>query len=206
MQSVWITNITKLLAGEESCYWKLWCKSNLNYEKIPSDFNSAKWVLDHTSLLNKKKADLLNANYRVFCEDQNRFELTGQNGVTLVGKADLIGLKNNEAIVFDCKTGKEKHSDKIQVMLYMLCLPHGNNLYKDINFTGEVVYSNNSIAIPREAITTEFRQQFKAVMNVPLKEPKRTPSFDMCKYCDIPKSVCKDKIENNNYGFKTILF
>ena len=44
--------IPRYLTGEKSCLWAPWFKVNFqNYEKVPSDFDSAKWNMEHIDLL-----------------------------------------------------------------------------------------------------------------------------------------------------------
>ena len=51
---MYVTWIPRYLTGEKSCLWAAWFKANFqNYEKRPSDFDSAKWNMEHTDLMNK---------------------------------------------------------------------------------------------------------------------------------------------------------
>jgi len=53
---VWVTWLTKLLVGENSCEWAAWFKANhysSSYDKVPSTFDATEWQLQHTELLNK---------------------------------------------------------------------------------------------------------------------------------------------------------
>ena len=43
--------LSKALVGDKSCLWAYWFKANnQGYAKAPSDFNSARWQMDHTEL------------------------------------------------------------------------------------------------------------------------------------------------------------
>ena len=127
----WPTWITKLIAGEESCKYKLWFRSNYQgYSKVPSNFNLAKWCEDHTALIERRKIELEEEGYEVFLEDQNSFTLESKHGVTLAGKADIVAIRDDDAVVIDCKTGQQRNSDVTQVKLYMLALPLANEQHR----------------------------------------------------------------------------
>ena len=52
------TWLPRLLTGENSCEWAIWFKAHhQDWTKVPSDFNQAQWILNHTALLNKRKAE-----------------------------------------------------------------------------------------------------------------------------------------------------
>ena len=58
---IWVTWLTRLLVGENSCEWAAWFRAhyeNWSYEKVPSTFDATTWQLDHTALLNRVRNDL----------------------------------------------------------------------------------------------------------------------------------------------------
>ena len=71
---IWATWLPRLLAGENSCEWAIWFKAHhQNWAKVPSDFNQAEWMLNHTSLLNEKKSQWEARRQKVYVEGQNSF-------------------------------------------------------------------------------------------------------------------------------------
>ena len=75
---VWVTWLTKLLVGEDSCEWASWFKAQhegWSWDKVPSTFDLAKWTMDHTALLGRVRAELEGNGYAVFEESQNQFTL-----------------------------------------------------------------------------------------------------------------------------------
>ncbi len=49
---IWATWLPRLLTGENSCEWAVWFKAHYqDWTKVPSDFNQAQWMLNHTTLL-----------------------------------------------------------------------------------------------------------------------------------------------------------
>ena len=55
---IWATWLPRLLTGENSCEWAVWFKAHhQNWSRQPSDFDQAQWLLDHTALLNERRAN-----------------------------------------------------------------------------------------------------------------------------------------------------
>ena len=87
---IWVTWLTKLLVGENSCEWAAWFRAHYtNFRRAPDDFDSAGWQMNHTALLNEVRDRLQAEGRTVFIEKQNRFVLRGTSA-TLGGKPDLI--------------------------------------------------------------------------------------------------------------------
>ena len=122
---VWVTWLTKLLAGEHSCEWAAWFKSHhesWSWEKAPITFDVAKWQVAHTEGVIDTRAAWEREGYTVFTESQNSFALRGKTA-TLGGKPDLIARKGSQGVILDVKTGKPSPSHGVQVMLYMYAVP-----------------------------------------------------------------------------------
>ena len=78
---IWATWLPRLLTGENSCEWAIWFKAHhQSWERVPSDFDQAKWMLDHTALLNERIANWTVGGDDVDIEAQNPFELHGRTG------------------------------------------------------------------------------------------------------------------------------
>ena len=104
---IWATWLPRLLTGENSCEWAVWFKAHhQNWERVPSDFDQAKWMLDHTALLNERIANWTVGGHDVETEAQNRFELHGRTA-TLAGRPDIIARREDHAVIVDAKTGHE---------------------------------------------------------------------------------------------------
>ena len=51
---IWVTWLTKLLVGENSCEWAAWFHAHhesWSYDKVPSNFDANEWQMKHTALL-----------------------------------------------------------------------------------------------------------------------------------------------------------
>ncbi len=205
---VWVTWLTKLLAGEENCLWKLWFKAHHRYDKLPSGFDLAKWAAEHTDLVERRGKELRAQGYSVRTEAQNAFKLEGQNGAVLSGKADLVAESDAEIVLIDCKTGREKHSDKLQVLLYMLALPLVVPRYRHMTIGGEVQYVEYKVPVDPSGVNHKFKAMLREKMDVAAGStaPGKVPSFGECRFCDIPSSECAERVDEETGQMKTDLF
>ncbi len=194
---VWTTWVTRLMAGEATCEWAAWFRAHHTYDRLPSDFNLAKWTMEHTALLREHVVALRADGYDVFAEEQNAFKMRGQRGVTLSGKPDIVALRDNTLLVIDCKTGQPRHSDHIQVLVYMLILPYVRTLWKGRDFCGRVQYKDNAVEIPGAAVDDAFRTLFRHTMTQVGGDHAltRVPSYTECRYCDISRGDCPQRID-----------
>ena len=68
---IWATWLPRLLTGENSCEWAVWFKAHYqDWTRTPSEFNQAEWMLNHTALLNKRKANWHHGGFDVNTEGQ----------------------------------------------------------------------------------------------------------------------------------------
>ena len=128
--------LPRLMTGENSCEWAVWFKAHhQNWAKVPSDFNQAQWILNHTALLNRRRADWEVGGYNVDVEGQNSFHLHSRSA-TLAGKPDLIKRRDAEAVIIDAKTGHESASHVVQVMIYLYAVPKALERYRNLKLRG----------------------------------------------------------------------
>lgn len=120
---IWATSLARLLAGESHCEWAGWFRAHYqDWVKPTSDFDSARWMMDHTDLVKEVRESREALEYQVFTEDQNSFTLRGESA-TLAGKPDLIAVKENGLVVIDAKTGRPNPAHSAQVMIYQYAVP-----------------------------------------------------------------------------------
>ena len=130
---IWAAWLPRLLTGENSCEWAIWFKAHYHgWTKVPSDFNQAQWILNHTALLNKRKAEWELSHYSVAIEGQNSFQLRGRSA-TLAGKPDLITQRDGQAVIVDVKTGQDSPSHVVGVMIYLYAIPRALEQYQNLN-------------------------------------------------------------------------
>ena len=126
---VWVTWLTKLMVGENSCEWASWFKAHhdsCSWEKADRYFGQphsmAESLMKHTALVSAVRTAWEAKSCFVFTENQNTFRLAG-TCATLGGKPDLIALADRDGetvgTVMDVKSGKPNPSHVAQVMVYM---------------------------------------------------------------------------------------
>ena len=193
---VWVTWVSRLMAGDAQCAWAAWFRAHHTYERLPSDLT--RWAAEHAAMVREHAAALEEASYAVWLEDQNRIRLKGRSGVTLGGKPDIVACRDGEGLIVECKTGQQRHADRIQVMIYMLVLPHAQPVWRDRKLTGRVQYRNGFVDVPAEDLDPAFRGRFRDTMAQVggEAEPARVPSFYECRFCDIGSADCPDRIDS----------
>jgi len=185
---LWVTWLTKLIAGEDSCWYKGWYKAQHKYEKTLDDPDRAaffkEWTAKHDKLVNRRAEVLRKQGYVIRLEDDGAFKLIGQTG-DLAGKPDIVAISTDHAIVIDGKSGRRRKSDHIQVLLYLFALPLSWMKGTNLKLRGEVEYMDGTE--PVGELNTEARNAIVNAINRLTAEepPKATPSTKECQWCDI---------------------
>jgi len=194
---IWVTWLTKLMAGENQCEWASWFRSHYKWDKLPGDFDLAQWTAEHNQLLQKRRNQLESEGFTVYTEDQNSFKIEGKTGIEVSGKADIVAIKENEAYIEDCKTGTPKNSDHMQVLIYMLTLPIATTHCKGKKLEGRIIYKDSIVDVPLSKINDQSKELFKkTVLSVGGSEPlRKVPSWGECRFCDISKADCPERID-----------
>lgn len=194
---VYVTWITKLLAGENKCWWAAWFKVNHNYEKTPDDKDREaffrEWTEKHDAIVNAHAEALKAQGFAVKLEKDAAFIAQGASA-DVSGKPDLVALKDGTAVVIDGKSGRRRQSDHWQVLIYLLLLPlswlRGHKLH------GQVLYSDGPVEVrplgpvEREAIVNAIKRVSDRSV-----EPPREPSANECRYCDVAACLSRYKDE-----------
>ena len=195
---IWVTWLTKLLVGENSCEWAAWFHAqheSWSYDKVPSTFDATEWQMKHTALLNETRGQLEAEGKTVFTEGQNAFTLRGRSAA-LGGKPDLITVSGDRGLIIDTKTGKPLASHHVQVMLYMYGVPRGLQRYRGVKFDGRLVYADSEdVDIPNSAVDDTFVTNFSdLIKRVSSTTPaRRVPSKIECGFCNITRSDCPER-------------
>jgi len=184
----WCTWLTKLIAGEDRCWYKSWFKTNYKYEKTPDDPDREaffrEWTSKHDKLVNRRADALREKGYVIRLEDEGAFKLIGAKG-DLAGKPDIVAIGDDHAIIIDGKSGKKRKSDHIQVLLYLFALPLSWMKGTQLKLSGEVEYMDGSE--PVKPLDTESRNKIVNAINKLMNDvpPEASPSANECKWCDI---------------------
>jgi len=190
---IWVTWLTKLLAGESMCEWSAWFRAHhKDYDKLPAEFDVAAWTIDHRELVNARRDQLLDEGYTVHIEDENAFRRIGKTGIVVSGKPDIFAIRDGVGVIEDCKTGRPRTSDQLQVLVYMLLLPIGNPLCENITLSGRVVYKTSGVAIPVDGLDEKFMARLvEMVQKVGGEKPlPKLASWAECRWCDIGPADC----------------
>jgi CRISPR/Cas system-associated exonuclease Cas4 (RecB family) len=148
-------------------------------------------------MLSKTRERLDRDGYKVTTENQNTFYLRGKTGIVLKGKPDLIAVKNGDGFVVDAKTGQPNESHTVQVMIYMWAVPLALTKYKNVSFSGRVVYADQRVNIEAEDIDSRFIKKLADLINR-VGGPellRRVPSENECKFCKIAATECEERID-----------
>jgi hypothetical protein len=193
---VWVSWITKLLAGESSCIWLAWLRAHYQTAKAPNDFDLGTWQIDHTALIRRVALEHEAQRYRVFTEGQNLFALKGKAG-TLPGKPDVVAVRGTSGWVVDTKTGSPKASDRVQTMIYMWALPRTNPAFSEVTFDGRVVYKTGSVIVSADEATPEFVKLVGGLMKEICgeQEPRKAPTYGECLHCRVTPEDCADRVQ-----------
>jgi len=216
---IWISWLAKLVAGEIQCEFSCWFKSHFSFDKLPSDFNLVRWTVEHNQLIHKTRDELEKQGYEVAIEDQNSFKVI-INGALVSAKPDIVAVKKgvplsnentvsvgDEKLVIDCKTGRPKNSDQVQVLLYMMYLPHDHQFLtseelQKLPWEGRVVYKKTAVPIPSVMLTKSLKDIAKDTIGKLSGEPARkVPSERECRKCDISETDCPERLEDDGIQY-----
>jgi CRISPR/Cas system-associated exonuclease Cas4 (RecB family) len=195
---IWVTWLSKIMAGEQTCLWASWFKTHFkDFKKAPSDFNMARWNLDHTRLLIRTRAELTARGAEIRVESQNSFQYRHAGGAIIAGKPDIVAIDGMEIVVVDCKTGKPKASDQLQVQIYMYVLPICFPKYGLYTIRGRLVYPDHSVEIAPAAVDSTFADHLDYFIDLVAgdKTQPQTPSVSECRFCDITSLDCQHRID-----------
>ena len=148
-----------------------------------------------TRLLHQTRS-LLTGAAEMRVEGRNSFKYRHASGAILAGKPDLLALGDGDALVLDCKTGRPKTSDRVQVQIYMAALPFcfpelGGRIVR-----GRVVYPTHAVDIPPDAVEEGFRDDLDYFVDLLASEtpPAPSPSTRECLFCDITPHDCRSRV------------
>lgn len=197
---VWVTWLSRLMAGDVRCQWAPWFKTHYTgYAQAPSDFQLAAWTVEHTQLLDELVKERAKLGEGIYREVQNAFRVRRPSGLVIAGKPDLIAIdQRGHCTVYDAKTGKPRQSDIIQVMLYIMFLPYASPLYEGKDLSGCLVYKDGSRSdIPHKSIDDAFQNNVTYFLDIleSTSPPIRMPHSIECRFCDITNADCPDRKE-----------
>ena len=195
---IWATWLSRLLAGESHCEWASWFRAHYqDWERPPSDFDSARWMMDHADLVSQARESREKLGFTVYTENQNSFRLRGKLA-TLAGKPDLIAVKGGDAVIIDAKTGRPSPYHSVQALTYMYAVPRAMPEYRDMEFRGHLIYPESHVQIPVSGLDRQFIDRLGSLIRRLADETpaRRVPSASECRWCDITSADCPDRIDD----------
>ena len=197
---IYPTWLPKLLAGLDSCEFKIWFQvhhDGRSWDKLPSDFDLTRYSLEHTELVRLCTEEYLQRGFTVTVERQNDFRLQVAT-TTISGRPDIVAWRDNEAVIVDAKAAKPNPSHEIQVMLYMTWLPMIDPKFQQVKLSGEVYYGEEAVIdIPAASVNDRFKEITAGLITrVTSKTPHRkAPSISECRFCPISSQYCPERRE-----------
>ena len=196
---IWVTWLPRLLSGEGSCEWAAWFKAQhegSSWARVPSNFDQAGWLMDHTALLNEQREVWEKQGCSVLTEAQNSFTLRGSSA-SLAGKPDLVAQRRDGVTIIDAKSGRPSPRHAIQVMIYMYALPRALERYRGLALSGQVAYPDHVVDIPAAAVDEGFIRNLGGLIRRLAAETsaRRVASPMECRFCEITKADCPDRLE-----------
>lgn len=201
LPNFWVTSIAKALVGESPCLLQPWLASRFVLPKRQSG-DLADWKANHTELLQKQVAMFVDQGWK--CRTESFFRVSGNHGI-VSGKADLIlQATDRRPRIVDCKSGKPRDSDTMQVLLEMVLIPIAWNAPK-MRFEGEVIYANgNSIVLEADEADKQRGRIFTMIRELAtMARPQPMPSADSCRFCEVPDSECGQRWKEENDSVAT---
>ena len=100
-------------------------------------------------------------------------------------------------MVIDAKTGKPGPAHAAQVLIYMYAVPKALEQYRGTEFRGHVIYPDGNVQIPASGLDEKFIQNLGGLIRRLASETpaRRVPSGGECRFCDITKADCPDRID-----------
>lgn len=193
----WVTWLTGLLAGDDSCQYAAWYRAHFTFVKVERAFDLAAWKASHAAMVEARAAELRAEGWTVRIEDQNKFRLEGRT-LIIGGKPDIAAFKDDQVLVVDCKGGKVRASDYWQVLVYLYALPklEPEGLLPARTYRGEVCYSTHRIPIEPEELSADKRQRIESTARTVGAEdrPYKVPSGRECGFCDLSQNDCPERM------------
>ncbi|MFQ5974805.1 MAG: Dna2/Cas4 domain-containing protein [Candidatus Hydrothermarchaeales archaeon] len=178
--NVGVGSISKLIVGEENCLYKIWYGMRHKEEVEEVSKELVKWKINHTNMLTNLSQSLDGGVIRK--EDWIKLDVLG--GI-LIGKMDLLHIKDNEITVYDCKSGKPKEFHQLQIMIYLYMMDE-LDLYSDQELKGVLYYGRDEISYSLKDIPNDLPQLIERYANILLsEEPPRPIGGSSCKWCKI---------------------
>ena len=207
---IWITWLTKLLVGDNSCEWASWFKAQhdgKSWTRAERVGNLARWQIGHTDMLKRKAQELREQGYEVTYEGQNQFTINSNKiRVAVAGKCDLTARQGDVLWIIDIKSGQPRASDQAQVLIYMHLFPKARRELQGLTIKGLLVYGDHEEVIEPEEVDGQFVRAFDGLVRrlADTGEPAvKVPAWSECRFCDISALHCPERVQQEDRAVGT---
>ncbi len=203
---IWVTYAAALLSGDRQCEWWAWFRAHFQAAKIQRDSDLIGWTSVHNEAVKMRAAALEEDGLTVKLEAANMLRLEGQSAI-VAGRPDIVARylppvgqlpdPDPRTIIDDVKTGRAKDEHFWQVLIYLLMW---QDLEKKPAALGAwLIYTTPGMFnrfVPVTELTNERRSSiYKMLRRIAGPELSRRPSATECRFCDVTKADCPDRID-----------
>jgi len=181
-----ISQISKLISGDESCPFKYWYairhKDEAKKEGLSPEL--VKWRIKHTKVVSKIIEDIQKLGGEIKRERWVKLPLAEENIV--IGKADIIHENNKDIHLYECKGGNPSSSDAIQLLIYLYIL-NKEESYKDKELKGILGYEDYQKEYSISDIPEDIQELIDKYSKILLSDSE-PPKYEgsSCKFCNAP--------------------
>lgn len=192
MPKLWVTQIAKILVGEQPCLLSPWVSAHAPeaIEKRKDGGSLVRWKSEHTALMDATCEALKADGWTLRKEQFMRVE--GKSAI-VSGKIDIYATKKDcRPLIVDCKSGSNvRESDAAQVLLYMVLVPQAWNA-PGMQFNGRVAYWDHAVELtPKDAVDIKERLYATIRKLADPTKPEPSPGRDACRYCFVSAEMCQ---------------
>ena len=139
--NVSISQISKLISGDDPCLFKYWYAMRHKDEAKKEDLSPelVQWRIRHNQVVSNIIDDVQKLGGEFKREKWVALNLSENDA--LVGKADIIHENNKSIHLYECKGGQPSSADAIQLLIYLYVLTKEES-YKDKELKGILGYKD----------------------------------------------------------------
>lgn len=185
-----VSQISKLISGDESCPFKYWYairhKDEAKKEGLSPEL--VQWRIRHTQVISKIIEDIQKLGGEIKRERWVKLPLSEENIV--IGKADIIHENDKDVHLYECKGGQPCSSDAIQLLIYLYILTKEES-YNDKELKGILGYKDYQKEYSVSDIPPDLQELIDKYSKILLSE-EEPPKYEgsSCRFC---KAVCEFK-------------
>jgi hypothetical protein len=173
---VGIAVLSRLMAGDEVCYFKPWYEMRHPEETEKISKELAEWKMNHTDLV-ARLVDTLKGG------DIYREEYFALDHPPIAGKVDVLHVLQGKVNLYEVKSGRKTHSHFTQLLLYLFLVAKDQR-FRQSNITGHLVYDDQELAVTPDDVPPDLEDRIQRHVAPVLSEasPRKVRS-SVCRFC-----------------------